>query len=792
MSALAVKLRRELWHSVGTLASVVAIIAIGAASYIGIGSAARIVGQSQATYYSNYRLADFWVEVKKAPLTVVERLAALPEVTRLETRIAYDVILDVPDEPQPLAGRLISVPPERLDTMLNGLHLIRGTRFSPNRDDEVILNEAFAKAHGLQPGDTLTLLLNRKRERFRIIGTAISPEYVYMIRGEGDFIPDPRRFGTLYVKERFARDVLDFKDAFNQLVGTVSAAESGDVDRLLERLERELEPYGVLATTPRERQASNRFLSDEIKQLRSFAAVAPMIFMGVAALVLNVVMSRLIERQRTTIGTLKALGYSGRTILFHYLRFAVVIGLAGGVGGIGLGMLAARGMIAIYQDFFQFPDFDHRLYPDLMLTGIGISMFFAVGGALKGAWAALRLHPAEAMRPKPPERGGAIILERWPWLWRRLGFRSHMALRGLFRHPVRTGSAMLSTALATGIMFLSLTLISAVFFMLDFQFTQVLQSDVDIGYRDALSRRAHLEARDLPGVIFAEPIFAMTCDLRNGPHRRRNAIIGLDESHRLTRPLRKDLTPIDIPVHGLALAKKLAEILDVRRGDLVELTPVRGRRQTVHAPVVEIAESYLGLDCYADRRYLARLLGEGDAVSSIQMRLAPEQAETLFRRVKELPNAQALTYQIDVRETVNRTIIRTIATVHAILIFFAGVIAFGAILNNALVDLADRLREVSTLRVLGYSPAEVAAIFFRQSMLVFVCGLALGFPLSRVMLRGVMANTPTELVRIPEVMHPLVPWAVALVALVFVLAAQAIVYWRIRKLDWLEGVKVRE
>ncbi len=183
-------------------------------------------------------------------------------------------------------------------------------------------------------------------------------------------------------------------------------------------------------------------------------------------------MSRLAERQRTIIGTLKALGYSDRAVLLHFCLWVVSV-WRWVLWAAALGILTAVGMVEMYKDFFQFPRFVYQLYPDLLLIGMGISIAFAVAGTAKGVWSVLRLHPAEAMRPKPPERGGAIFLERFGLLWRQIGFRTHIALRSLFRNHVRTLTGIVSSALATSIVVLSLMTWDSMGFLVDFQFDRV-------------------------------------------------------------------------------------------------------------------------------------------------------------------------------------------------------------------------------------------------------------------------------------------------------------------------------
>ncbi len=729
MRALHRKLIRDLLGSAGTLLSVVAIIAIGTGSFIGLGSAQRILEASQAAYYREHRFADFWVDVKKAPLSVVERIAELPEITSLDARVVFDVILDVEGEVRPLTGRLISTPARRFDRTLNGICLIRGSGFSYDRNEEVILSEAFARAHDLEIGDRIRLILNRKRESFVIVGTAISPEYVYMVRGPGDLIPDPERFGVLYVRDEYAREVLDFKDACNQIVGRVVAGSQGDVDALLDRVDRMLAPYGVLEITPRRRQASHRFLSDEITGLAVSATIMPAIFLGVAALVLNIVMIRLAQRQRATIGTLKALGYSDRSVMVHYLSFGGAVGIVGGLAGAVLGMSLAYGMIEMYKSFFQFPEFLFRYHPDLLLIGMAISVASALVGTVRGVRAVLRLQPAEAMRQKPPERGGSILLERFPRLWRTLGFRTQMALRSVFRNRTRTLTAIVAAALATAIIFMALAMYDAFFYLVEHQFEMVAHSDVDIGMRDESSTLALFESRELPGVDYAEPVLGLRCDLRHGRQARRMTITGLSAQHRLTTPMDANDEPIRIPSDGLVLSRKLAELLEARIGDSLELTPVRGRRDTRRVRVASIVESFVGLGCYADARYLSRVVGESLAVNAVQLTVNPEEMPELYAKIKELPNAQGLSVRADAKYNIEKTLVETSVFSIGLMAIFAGVIAFGSTLNNALIEIGDRIREISTLRVLGYGPGQVFGILFRQSMATFTSGLILAFPL---------------------------------------------------------------
>jgi putative ABC transport system permease protein len=773
VNVLDFKLWRDIRGHAGLLFTVIATIAIGAGSFIGLLSAQRI-------------------DLKKVPLTALPRLARTPGIAAVESRVTFDVLLDMPNMVEPVTGRLISMPAQGFDRVINGVHLVRGSGFSDKRNEEVIVSESFAQAHHLEPGDRLEMILNRRLQSFVIVGMAISPEFIYTVQRFSGFAPDPMHFGILYVKDSHAREILGFKDAANQIVGQIVPGYEQDVDFLLEQVDQQLAPYGVFATTPRRLQASHRFISDEIRNLGNSATIMPSIFLLVAVLVLNVLMSRFAQGQRTIIGTLKAIGYSSRLIVEHYLSFGLVVGLAGGALGLLVGLGLAHFQMLLYKDLFHFPTLLFQGYPDLMLGGLGISIGFALLGTAKGVSEVLHLHAAEAMRPKPPDRGGAIVLERVQFLWKRLSFRTHIALRGMFRNHGRSLTAVVCAMLATAIMFTALSLYDSLSYLVDYQFERVNHSDIDLTLRDARNLGALYDVRNLPGVQRAEPVFAMAADLRLGRASRRVSITGLDREHQLTTPLDERDQPIAIPPTGLLLSEKLAELLAAKVGDRVELIPVLGQRLPREVPVAAIAREYMGANAYADIGYLSRLVNEPVITNHIQLTVETSRLNDLYAAVKHLPDVSGVTVRQQIKANIVGTLLRTMMITLAMVVLFAGLIAFGSILNASLIEIADRTRDISTFRVLGYRPLQVAGIFFRVNAVVFAAGLVLGVPVGYWMVLMIARVYNTEMFRMPVMLSGRVALLAMGLALGFTGIAQWFVYSQIRRLDWLEGIKVKE
>jgi putative ABC transport system permease protein len=515
--------------------------------------------------------------------------------------------------------------------------------------------------------------------------------------------------------------------------------------------------------------------------------------MAVAALVLNVLMVRLVDQQRVIIGTLKAIGYSDLQIFTHYTKFAMTLGLGSGLVGLGLGYFMAGFVTSIYQMFYEFPDLKNHVYIGPYGGGLAVALGCSIVGSLQAARAALRLKPAEAMRPKPPVQGGAIWLEHFPAVWSRLSFGWRLVLRNVFRNRLRTAVGVFATAMGAGLLVTGFILRSAVAYLIGFQFELVTHSDIDLRFKDERGYSALLEVKQLPGVERAEPVFDIACTFVHGSNRRRGAISALAADRTLTVPRDVDGRPLRIPTAGLAMSRKLATLLGVSPGESVSVLPTRGRRDELRVPVAELSDSYVGMAVYADIRYLSRLMGEELAINGVQLAIddAPQSRRELYKELKRLPAVQAVNSRADVIKNLE-FIVETQRIFIAFVVMFAGVIFFSSLLNSSLIGLAERRREVATLRVLGYTEWQVGALFLRESLVVNSLGTLLGLPLGYSLAWTLSRLYDTEMFRFPLVTPPAVWYGTVAMAILFALVAHAVVQYTIKRLDWLDASKTKE
>lgn len=791
-SVLNRKLLREARRAALTLAAIGGIMALGAMCFVYMRSAYRNLQTAKAAYYDSGRMADFWIDFKKAPATVLGDLARTPGVARMESRIQSLATVDLPLRIEPLNALIVSAPDDQAET-LNDLTLLSGEYFTPGRRNEAIVNARFAEAHGLRAGDEFHVLMNNRRQPLRIVGTAASCEFIYLL-APGAIAPDAARFGVVYIKRTFAEEAFDMSGAANQVVGRLASRDAEQQRRVLDRLERALAPYGATTAIPLEDQISNQFISDEIRGLGTFSTILPAIFLTVGAVVLQMMMNRLIEQQRTTIGTLKALGYADSAILVHYLKFGLIAGAAAGLLGLALGYGMSELITSVYREFYSFPVLENRIYPGVYATALAIACASGVVGCWQAAWQALRLQPAEAMRPAAPPAGRFSLIEQFTSHWSGLSLAWRGALRNLLRNGRRSAASAFASCVGAAILVVGLSLFAATVFLIDFQFHRLLRSDVDLKFHDVQGRAALREVKRLPGVDYAEPQFEVGCTFHGVGRKERGGVIGLTPTARLTVPHGADLQPLAIPADGLLLSKTLAEKLAVGQGDFLQIAPNRGDRRLRRARIAGVADAFLGTAVYADFDYLSRLMGEEFAVTTVQATTNPDPRarEAFYASVKRLPAVQSVTSRLETIHNLQETILKMQNFFIGFVILFSGVIFFGAVLNASLVNLSERSREVGTLLVLGYTPREVGGMLLRESMLIHMVGAALGLPLGYALVRLTCWAYSTDVIRLP-VVAPAKDYVLTLVVgAAFGLLAHVFVQRRIARFDMVEAMRIRE
>jgi putative ABC transport system permease protein len=778
---------RDLWHLRGQVIAAALVVACGVAAFLSMRATYESLLQARDDYYQALRFANVFAQLKRAPVSVAARIAEIPGVAQVRTRVVVQVTLDVPGLDEPASGRLVSIP-DLPRPMLNDLSLRAGRYVEPQRDDEVVASEAFAAANGLKVGESIGAVINGRWQRLRIVGVALSPEYIYEV-GAGTIFPDNRRFGVLWMGEKALAAAYNMQSAFND-VSLALAAGASEAD-VIERLDLLLARYGGLGAYGREEQLSHRFISDEIGQNRIMSSFVPGIFLGVAAFLLHIVLSRLTAMQRTQIGLLKAFGFSNREVGLHYLKLALVTVLAGLALGSVFGVYAGVSLTDVYRDYYRFP----RLAFDVSARVLSLTLLFALAAAVVGALGAVRravaLPPAEAMRPEPPATFRAGLLER-SGLSARLPSSARMIARSIARRRWKSLLAVLGIGCAMGIIVLGRFGLDAMNYMMHVQFGVVQRDDVTVIFTEPESAGVRHEIERLPGVLTAEPFRTVSARLRFEHRSKRIELTGLPQDGELRRLVDAKLRPVQLPRDGVVLTGKLGELLGVRPGEFITASVLEGARPTRTLQVAGLVDEPVGIGAYMDLHALNALMREAGSLSGAYLAVDPNHAQELYRDLKRLPAVSGVAFRDAVLKSFDQILERSMRTVSVINVIFACIIAFGVVYNGARIALSERGNELASLRVLGFTRREVTWLLLGEQGLLTLLAVPLGFVLGIWTAWWLSLRLNTELYRVPLVLESATfSFAVVVIMLAAMLSGMLVAH-RIYRLDLIAVLKTRE
>lgn len=787
MTPLNKSLLRELWRLRGQVVAAGIVVACGIAAFVTMRVAYESLQASRTAYYRSQRFADAFAHLSRAPAPVGARILGIPGVAAVDLRIVEDVTLDIPGLREPATGRLVSVP-AALQSPLNGVWVAAGRLPLPDTTGEVAVSEAFARANALRVGDRIGSILNGRWTELTIVGLALSPEYVYEV-GPGALFPDNRRFGALWMSRGALEAAFDMKGAFNDAALQLAPGASlGDVVAALDDL---LAPFGGTHAYGRDEQSSNRFLEDELAEIRVTATYIPAVFLGVSAFLLYTLMSRLVATQRQQIGLLKAFGYSNARVGAHFLCFAALVVALGALAGCVAGIFLGRGLLGVYQRYFHFPA-PQAVVPASMLAGaVLLAATCAAVGSLAAAWRSARLPPAEAMRPEPPRDFragalGALASSRW------LGTSARLVLRNIARWPWRALLSILGIAVAVATVLVGRFLFDAVDRLMDIHFGSAQREDMTVVFRRISGAAALQDLGHLPGVLRVEGFRSVPVAIGSGHRLKRTAILGISPGSDLKQLIDASRKPIAIPPQGLVLTRKLAKIIGAAPGDRVSVEQLDGRRVAFQPLVAGLSDEPLGMSAYMDASALSRLLGEDGAVSGALLEVDRAHEAALYDALKRLPAIGSVSTRSAMLQAARDVLDRSFIVMTFVMTLFAAVLACGVIYNSARIALSERGTELASLRILGFSGAEVTGLLLGEQAFLTALAVPAGLLLGALGCRLLVPAFDREMFRIP---YALGPGALAFAALVTVggaVASGCLVARRIGRLDLVAVLKARE
>ncbi|MDE3237930.1 MAG: ABC transporter permease [Paracoccaceae bacterium] len=787
MRALDRKLLRDLRRLWAQALAIALVLGCGVMVLVLATGTERSLRMTRASYYDRSHFAEVFAQATRAPKGLVTDIARIPGVAQVEARVAMTVLLDLPGMLRPAQARVLSLPATGAP-VLNRPTLRLGRLPDPGQTDEVALSENFAEASNLRPGMSFAAILNGQRRDLRVTGLVLSPEFIYLI-GPGALLPDDRHFGVIWMNEDPAAAAAGLTGAFNDVSlrlvrGAVEPAVIAALDRLLA-------PYGGAGAYGRDRQISDVFLSSELDQLHAMAVILPPIFLIVAAFLVNMVLGRLILLERPIIGLLKASGFTGREIAVHYLKLSIGIAVLGVLLGWGVGWWLGQQMTGLYAQFYRFP---YLIYApgsaSFALSGV-MGIGAVVLGALRAVRASARLAPATAMLPPAPPFYRRSLIDRLAE-GLRLRQTTMMILRSITRWPGRAAVTVLGVAAAISVLVACFFTFDSIDAVIDEAFTLTNRQHVTLQLTRNAPASVAEDAAHLPGVMRVEGAFGLPVRLTHGWHSALTSVEAQGQGTILTRVLGEGGQPLVVPPEGLVLPETLARKLDLRAGDRVTMALLAPPRDTLSLPVARIMRQSLGETVQIASPALFRLMREAPQVNRLNLLVDPRQLPAFYAAVKAAPAVDGILLWTEVRkqfdETINENILRSVI-VYAIL---GILITVGVIYNAARIQLSERAYELASLRVLGFTRAEVGYVLVGELMLLTVLAIPLGFLGGYGFSALISAGFSSEVVRIPLVITRRTYAIAGLIAFVSALAATLLVRRRLDRVTLATALKQRE
>jgi putative ABC transport system permease protein len=445
----------------------------------------------------------------------------------------------------------------------------------------------------------------------------------------------------------------------------------------------------------------------------------------------------------------------------------------------------------MYSQFFRFPFYDYRIDPGIVALALLIAGVAGTLGVLGAVRRAVRLPPAEAMRPEPPAKYRPTFLERLGWQ-RFFAQSTRITFRELERRPLRATLSILGIALAVAIVVLGSFSKDMVDYLIEFQFHTAQRQDFMIGFVEPATGSAEYEVANLRGVLRAEPFRSVAVRIRAGHRDRRVSIMGLGEDRELFRVMDMDQRLVDLPEDGVLLAESLAEAVGVRAGQNITVEVLEGERPVREIKVAGLLRDFSGTTAYMHIDALNRFMREGRVISGAFLSVDPSMTAEFYNQVKLTPRIAAVTSQRAALESFREILAENMLRMRFFNVLFGTIIAFGVVYNTARITLAERSREMATLRVIGFTRAEISTMLLGEIAILTAVAVPIGLLAGYALAGFTVQALKTETQQFPMVVSSATFAFAATVTLVGTIFSALVVRRRLDHLDLVAVLKSRE
>jgi putative ABC transport system permease protein len=786
------KFYRDLGESKGQFISVLAVVIIGVMFYTGMYSALEGLSGAGRSYFEEYRMGDLWGSLYRAPEGVVKRTGEIPGVKMVTGRVVQDVRISM--EKREAMVRLISLP-DKKTRVVNDIQLKSGSYFSEDAGNQCIVSENFFKANRLTMGQTIEPIVNGDRVKLKVVGTAKSPEYTYEVREASELIPDPEKFGVVYVKKSYLQSILDFKGSINDV--SVLLEQESDIKKVKAQMEKLLTQYGLSGIVEKKDQLSYSMFRSDVNSLESLSAIFPMLFFIASAVIIYITMTRMIENQRTLMGVLKALGYGNLEIMLHYQTYPLLVGILGSIIGALIGVFfVGEELLKLFNMVYNLPIGETVVHPGIVLPAAFLALTFCVAAGYNACRKELYLVPAQSMRPKPPASGKKLFLENIRLLWQNINFSWKIILRNLFRYKKRSAMASVGIIFSTILLLMALGFQNSMDNLMHEQFYEIQKFDIKINLSRMMNADELTYISSIDHIKSVEPVLESGMEIESGWRKKNIGVMALGSESELYGVFDESGDPVIPPGDGILLPVRLADKLGVRPGDKVYLRsfyPGKNEDRDKKAVTVRgVTSQFIGESAIFSTDYLNYLLREGVVSNAAYVRLEdPRYEKEVMESLKNILTVSTIQSKSEIMANTEKTL-QSMSGIIVFMMLGAGILAFAVIYNITNINIYERRREIATLSVLGFTGGELKSLVFNENFFLSIFGASVGIIPGRLATYFVITMQGTDTMYLPAVLNPSSYFIAVFMIIIFTVMANLLLTGKILSINMVESLKSAE
>ena len=800
--------------------SILLIVLLGVGFFAGIRAVSPDMKKTADMYFDENKMMDIEV-ISTMGLTDddVKEIQDLQDVKIVEGTYSKDVLTKVDEEEVVLKIHTLS-------DNINCVKLQQGEM--PKNEEECVVEESFLNSTNKKIGDTIILEAkdtlagpNLKNKEIKIVGSIRSPLYISRERGSTKlasgkinyyiYVPQSeiisQMYTEIYVRVKDADKLDTFSDEYEDKIKKVKS----DIENIAkERTESEYEKLKVKPewyVLDRNQNTGYASYSQDSERIANIGKVFPFVFFVIAALISLTSMTRMVEEQRVQIGTLKALGYTKGKIALKYILYAVLATLIGGIIGMLLGFRILPEIIYnMYAMMYSMKDVVLEFNTGIAITGLGLALICTVGATIIACYKELNLQPASLMRPKSPKAGKRVLLERISWLWSKLKFTQKVTIRNVFRYKKRVSMTIIGILGCTALMVAGFGLRESVSNMIPSQYGEVFLYDMSITLKNEqtsdeiqkyIDEVCNIKTNDKNNDVTDAMAFNMQAvEILNKETKQDIQLIVPEKTDVLSDYIvlenRVSKEKYSLSDNGVVITEKLAKLLGIKQGEKITIKNSNDKQAEVE--VKGITRNYLMHYMYISPEYYESIFGEKVKYNTIllkeqsEVKKSEESENKLGKKILENSNISKVTFMSQTKSIFDE-VMDNMTFVVWILIISAGLLAFVVLYNLANVNISERIRELATIKVLGFYDKEVYDYVGRETTILTIIGILLGLVAGYFLEMFILKTCELDILMFDTRISIWSYVYSASLTILFTLIVSVVTYFALKKIDMIESLK---